>query len=243
MITKVKYMNKNYRQIILSTLLIAQPISSFGADTNNMFGVWGSITLQGNFNAISPKFEKFNWLVMNQTRTRDDSPQGSRFTENLLFSQIGYQLNEHSSIALGYLHGWGEPLDKPSFQENRAYQDFIWKQSVGDFRFISRTRMDERFLMGSNEAGYRPRQLLMLKHPLSFIDGLSAYVGDEVLFYLTKNVFGKQGFSENRIFTGLTYQLSQHVKMDMGYMGQYVDTKSDSNLFTHNLQANIGFKF
>jgi hypothetical protein len=36
----------------------------------------------------------------------------------------------------------------------------------------------------------------MVRHPLPFMDGLSAYLGDEILFYLTKNVFGKQGFSE-----------------------------------------------
>jgi len=236
-------MKEIYRRVILSTLLLAPPISGIAAGVNNMFGVWGSITLQGDFKAVSPKLEKFNWFIMNQTRTRDDSTKGSRFTENILFSQVGYKFNQHASLWLGYAHDWINPLDKPSLEENRAYQDFIWKQSFGDYKLISRTRMDERFLQGSNEAGYRPRQMLILKHPLPFLDGLSAYIGDEVLFYLTKNVFGKQGFSENRIFTGLTYQFPQHVRLDLGYMGQYVDTKSGDNLFTHNLQANIGYKF
>ena len=119
----LKDMNKIYRRVVLSTLLIAQPVSGFGADVNNMFGVWGSITLRGNFNAISPKLEKFNWFIMNQTRTRDDSPEGSRFTENILFSQVGYRFNEHASLWLGYAHDWINPLDKPSIEENRAYQD------------------------------------------------------------------------------------------------------------------------
>ncbi len=236
-------MRKIINKAVLSALLLIQPISGIAADVNNMFGVWGSITLQGDFKALSPNADKFKWFIMNQTRTRDDSPEGTRFTENLLFSQVGYQFNEHASLWLGYAHDWINPLDKPSLNENRAYQDFIWKQSFGDFKLISRTRMDERFLEGTNEAGYRPRQLLMISHPLPFMDDLSAYVGDEILFYLTKNVFGKQGFSENRIFTGLSYKFTQHIRMDMGYMGQYVDTKSGSNLFTHNLQVNIGYKF
>jgi hypothetical protein len=236
-------MSKINLKVLLSTLLIAQPISGSAADVNNVFGVWGSVTLQGDFTALSPNADKFKWFIMNQTRTRDDSPEGTRFTENILFSQVGYQFNEHASLWLGYAHDWINPFDKPALNENRAYQDFIWKQTVGDFKLISRTRMDERFLEGTNEAGYRPRQLLMVRHPLPFMDGLSAYLGDEILFYLTKNVFGKQGFSENRIFTGLSYTFTQHIRMDMGYMGQYVDTKSGSNLFTHNLQANIGYKF
>lgn len=235
-------MNKLYRRIILITLLV-MPVSGFAAEVNNMFGFWGSVTLQGDFKALSPKLDKFNWLIMNQTRTRDDSPEGSRFTENLLFSQVGYNFNEHASLWIGYTHDWINPLDKPSAQENRAYQDFVWKQSVGDFNFISRTRMDERFLEGTNDAGYRPRQLLMVKHPIPYLDGLSAYVGDEVLFYVNKNVFGKQGFSENRIFSGLSYQITHHIGVDLGYMGQYIDTTSGNNIFTHNLQVNFGYKF
>jgi len=236
-------MNDIYRKVVLTTLLLAQPISGFCADTNNIFGVWGSITLQGGFNAISPKLEKFNWRIMNQVRTRDDSSNGSRFTENLLFSQIGYQINKHAAVSIGYLRGWGAPLNKTATEENRSYQDFVWKQNLGDFKFISRTRMDERFLVSGNKVGYRPRQLFMLKYPLPMMNGLSAYIGDEVLFYLNKNVFGKQGFSENRIFTGLSYQFSQHVGMDLGYMGQYINTKSGNNLFTQNIQANINYKF
>jgi len=235
-------MNKLYRRIILIPLL-AIPVSGFAAGVNNMFGFWGSVTLQGDFKALSPKLDKFNWLIMNQTRTRDDSPQGSRFSENLLFAQVGYNFNEHASLWMGYTHDSLDPLDKPFAQENRSYQDFIWKQSFGDFNFISRTRMDERFLEGTNDAGYRPRQLLMVKYPMPFMDDLSAYVGDEIMFYVNKNVFGKQGFSENRIFSGLSYQITHQIGVDLGYMGQYIDTKSGPNIFTHNLQANIGFKF
>ena len=66
---------------------------------------------------------------------------------------------------------------------------------------------------------------------------------DEVMIYLNQTGFGKQGFTENRIFGGLSYQLSDHMGQDKGYMGQYVDNKAGNNFFTHNLQANISYKF
>jgi len=232
-----------YRRIILSTLLLALPISGIAADVNNMFGVWGSVTLQGDFKAVSPKLEKYNWFIMNQTRTRDDSPKGSRFTENILFAQLGYQLNKHASVWLGYVHEWGDPLNKLSFQESRPYQDFVWKLDFSNAKFISRTRMDERIHLTTGDVGYRPRQLLQISYPLPFLDGLNAYVGDEVLFYINKNQFGKQGFSENRILSGLSYKLTQHMGVDLGYIGQYVDTQPGNNIFTHNLQINIAYKF
>jgi hypothetical protein len=71
---------------------------------------------------------------MNQTRTRDDSDQGTRFTENLLFTQIGYQLNKHASIWLGYVHDWIAPLNRnyqPRIQVNQKIALHINKKNMG----------------------------------------------------------------------------------------------------------------
>lgn len=237
-------MNKVKQTVALSTLLLAQPISSFADDaTNNMFGVWGSATMQGDFKALSPSLNKFNWLIMDQSRTREDSPSGSRYSENLLFSQIGYQLTDHASFALGYTHDWIHPLNKTAFQESRPYEDFVWNQNMDDFKFMSRTRMEQRINQTTGNTGYRARQLLQISHPLPFMKDLSAYVGDEVMFYLNQNTFGKQGFTENRVLAGLSYQFTSKFGADLGYIGQYVDNISGNNLFTHNLQANLRYKF
>ncbi|MGR9000089.1 MAG: DUF2490 domain-containing protein [Gammaproteobacteria bacterium] len=237
-------MKKIKNAIVLSALLLAQPISSFaGEATNNMFGVWGSATFHGDFKFLSPGLDKFKWSVMNQSRTRDDSPQGSRFSENLLFSQVGYQMNTNASLWVGYVHDWIHPLNKTAFQESRPYVDFVWKQDLGDFKLMSRTRMEDRINQTTGNEGYRPRQLLQISHPLPFMKGLSAYAGDEIMFYLNQTSWGKQGFTENRIFSGLSYQFTPKLGADLGYMGQYVASKSGNNIFTHNLQANISYKF
>lgn len=236
-------MSKIKNTVFLSALLLAQPMSSFAAPTSNMDGTWGSATFQGDFKSLSSDFDKVKWLVMNQTRTRDDSPSGQRFTENLLFSQIGYQMNNNASFWLGYVHDWISPLTGPTYQESRPYQDFVWNQSISDFKITSRTRMEERINQTTNNTGYRARQLLQVSHPLPFMKGLSAYVGDEVLGYTNQNNFGKRGFSENRVLTGLSYQFTPKFGADLGYMGQYVSNVSGNNLFTHNVQANLSYKF
>jgi hypothetical protein len=208
-----------------------------------MYGGWGSIILKGDLKSLSPKAEKIHWLVMNQTRTRGEHTNDSKFTENLLFGQIGYDVNKNLSVWLGYTHEWGDPLNKPSFRENRVYQDIVWKHDFGDYKLISRTRLDERFLESSSEKGYRPRQLINFSQPLPFGSNLSAYIGDEILFYLNDSAFGKKGFSENRIFTGISKQITSEIKLDIGYLGQYINTKSGDNIFTHNLQLNIAYSF
>jgi hypothetical protein len=231
------------KTLILSTLLFAHSTASYATGTNDMFGVWGSVILQGSLKSLSPDLDKIKWQVMNQTRTRDDSSQGSRFSENLLFSQVGYQFTPNASLWVGYVHDWIDPLNKPSYQENRPYQDFLWNQTLGGFNLMARTRLEERINQTTGNVGYRPRQLLQISHPLPFLDGLSAYLGDEVFFYVNQNNFGKRGFSENRVLSGLSYQFTPKISMDLGYLGQYVDNKTGNNLFTHNLQANFRYTF
>ena len=95
---------------------------------------------------------------MDQSRTREDSPSGSGYSENLLFSQVGHQLNDNVSLALGCIHDWIHPLDKTAYQESRPYQDFVWNQKFEDFKFTIRTRMEERINQTTGDTGYRPRQ-------------------------------------------------------------------------------------
>lgn len=229
--------------IVLSALFLTHSIPGFASGQNDIFGVWGTVLLQGDFRLLSPELNKFKWSAFNETRTRDDSPKGSRYFQNLLFGSLGYQLNNNASVWLGYAHTWTSPLNRSSFEESRPFQDFVWNQKISTFKLVSRSRMEQRIRESTGNVGYRARKLLKVSHPLPFVDGLSAYLGDEVLFYMNRNKFGKKGFSENRVFTGLSYQVTKKSGVDLGYMGQYVDTISGRNIFTHNIQVIFRHKF
>jgi len=233
----------NNLRIAIAILLFAHSIPGFASGQNDIFGVWGTVQLQGDLKSLSPDLNKFKWSIMNQTRTRDDSSKGSRFQQNLLFGQFGYKLNNNASVWLGYAHTWTKPLGKSSFEESRPFQDFIWNQEISTFKFTSRSRMEQRIRESTGNTGYRARQFLKISHPLPRIDGLSAYIGDEILFYMNQNKFGKKGFSENRVFSGLSYQITKKNGVDLGYMGQYVDTISGKNIFTHNIEVTFRHKF
>jgi len=218
------------------------PISM--AATDNMAGNWDSITLSGNLEDLSPALKDFRWLVMDQNRQRDDSSGGFRVSENLLFSQLGYALNQNASLWLGYVHDWIHPLDKPAFQESRPYEDFLWTSPFNDFKFTSRSRLEQRINQSTGNMGVRARQMFQVNYPLRFIhNDLGVYAGDEVLFYLNQNDFGKQGFTENRAMGGLTFQFTKELGTDLGYLGQYVANKAGANLFTHNIFFNIRYQF
>lgn len=179
------------------------------AASDHVAGTWNSITLSGSLKKLSPKLNNFHWVILEQAWTRTDSSNGMRFFENLLFGQIGYSINENASIWLGYSHDWSHPLDEPAFQEDRPYQAILWKSTFGDLKFTSRFRLEQRIRQDTGNVGVRARQLFQVNYPLKSLDkDLSFYVGDEVLCYINENTFGRTGFSENRAFGGVSYQLS-----------------------------------
>ncbi len=235
-------MNKIRNIVVLSVFLFALPKSGFSS-AGDMFGTREALTLQGDFKPLSSEVNKFKWRATYQSRTRDDSPKGSRYTNSLLSGQVGYQVNDNAFFWVGYAHNWAIPLSKPSYQESRLHQDFVWNQKIGHFKLMGRTRIEERINLSTRNIGYRSRQLLQLNYSLPFLTNLSIYVGDEVLAYINQNQFGKQGFSENRILTGVTYQITGNLLVDVGYLGQYENKISGNTLFTHNLQTHLTYKF
>lgn len=218
------------------------PVSQ--AVTDDMGGTWSSLTLSGSLDKVSPNLKDFRWLAMDQARSRDDNPGGNRFSENLLFAQLGYDLTKNAGIWVGYVHDWIHPLDKPAYHESRPYEDFLWNSSFNDLRFMARTRLEQRIRQDTGDVGVRLRQLFQVSYPLAFIDyGLRVYAGEEMLAYVNNNSFGRHGFSENRALGGFSYQFTKELGADLGYMGQYVYNKTGNNLFTHNVQFNLSYHF
>lgn len=214
------------------------------AVTNDMSGTWNSVTLSGNFDKLSDDLKNFRWLVMNQARTRGDSSDGQRFSENLLFGQVGYNINQNASVWLGYTHDWIHPLDKLAYQESRPYQDFLWNSNFDKLHFMARTRLEQRIRQDTGDTGVRLRQLFQVSYPLEFIDNkLSVYAGEEMMGYFNSNSFGRTGFSENRALGGFSYQMTKQLGADLGYMGQYIYNKTGNNVFTHNVQFNLRYQF
>jgi len=230
-------------KITLGVLLLSQSLSSYAAGQTELFGIWGLVTLQGDFKSLSPNFDKFQWKISNQNSVREDSSAGLRLNESLGFGQIGYQLNANASFWMAYLYDAAHPLNRLPYQESRLYQDFVWTQNIAEFSFTSRFRFEERIQQTTGDVGYRAKQFIQITHALPFIQDLSVYVNEEAFFHLNQTNFGKQGFSENRFGAGLSYQFTPKIGGDLGYLEQYIDNKSGNNLLVNNLQMNLRYKF
>ncbi|TRX00227.1 DUF2490 domain-containing protein [Candidatus Methylobacter oryzae] len=210
----------------------------------NMAGNWSSLTLSGSLRAISPKFHQFRWILINQTRLRDDNPSAWRLNEDQFYAQMGYSVNSYTSVWLGYVHDWHHSLGKTAYHESRPYQDLLFDFPVARFKAKIRTRLEERVNQATGNVGIRLRQMATLQLPLVFIDPkLSLYAGDEVLCHLNANSFGATGFSENRAMAGFSFQFNRRLGMDLGYLGQTIQETGGDIVLTHNVNANLSYRF
>ncbi|MGX2040246.1 DUF2490 domain-containing protein [Methylocaldum sp. MU1018] len=210
----------------------------------SMAGNWSTLTLSGNFGDFSPRLQEFRWFLMNQTRLRDDNPDAWRLSEDLLRFQLGYDLNSYASVWLGYVNEWHHSLGKAAFQESRPYAALQFDFPIAGFKAQVRTRIEQRINRVTGNVGVRLRQALKLRLPLEFIDPkLSLYLGDEVFGYLNTNTFGPTGFSENRAMAGFGLKLTRRLSVDLGYLGQTIQKISGDVTLTHNVYANVSYRF
>ncbi|BBL60864.1 DUF2490 domain-containing protein [Methylomonas koyamae] len=210
----------------------------------NMAGNWSSLTLSGSLRAISPKFHQFRWILINQTRLRDDNPAAWRLNEDQFYAQMGFTVNSYASVWLGYVHDWHHSLGKTAYHESRTYQDLLFDVPITPFKAKIRTRLEQRVNQTTGNMGIRLRQMATLQFPLVFIDPkLSLYASDEVLCHLNANSFGATGFSENRAMAGFSFQFNRRLGVDLGYLGQTIQEAGGDIVLTHNVNANLSYRF
>jgi hypothetical protein len=159
----------------------------------------------------------------------------------LLRTGLGYNLTENNNnIHLGYafIHSQNyveNSDDKISIDEHRIYQQFITRQNAGRVFWQHRYRFEQRFF--SNDFRLRFRYFLALNIPLNnetMTDNtfyISAY--NEV-FLNTEN----QIFDRNRLYGGLGFRLNSYIRVELGYMNQFLNQFSRDQL---NIIAFVNF--
>lgn len=144
---------------------------------------------------------------------------GSNFNQLLLRTGLNYNISDNAMVTVGYgnitIDGtFIEPAGEENVNENRIYQQFVLRNTVGKLKFSHRYRLEQRFInrpQGSNTTEHRARYFLRLTYPLNDTWFLTAY--DEVFINLQNDFFG-----QNRLYGALGYNVNQNVSLQMGYL-------------------------
>ncbi len=215
---------------LIIIVLLSVPL--FGTAQDSELGNWWMYF--GNMKIDS----KWNWH--SEVQYRNYNFIGD-LEQLLLRTGVGYNLSENNNnILLGYGYILSQNYidgtdDKFDVHEHRIYQQFITKQRFNRVYLQHRYRFEQRFV--EDDFKLRFRYFLSLNIALNnkeMIDKtvyLSLY--NEIFLNTENNIFDR-----DRIYGGLGYRFSKALRVELGYMNQFLPDTSRDQL---NMIAFINF--
>ena len=157
-----------------------------------------------------------------QLRFRDCCATGGSLDQSLIRPAIGYALTDQSTVWIGYARATNYLIGQ-EIEENRMWEQYMWRGSTPLGAFTSRTRFEQRWQANGNDTGERFRQFFKFHWPFSFHPGANFTVWDEVFVHLYSTDWGAiQGFDQNRGFVNIGYRFSPEILTEIGYMNQFI---------------------
>lgn len=210
-----------YKYLLISILLLPFTAMSQDSDLGNWMIYIGSKKLDNQ------------WNIHNEIQYRNYNAIGD-LEQLLLRTGIGKNLTDgNNNLLLGYgfirSENYANEEDKIIVNEHRVFQQFITKQTIGKVGVQHRYRFEQRFV--EDDFKLRFRYFLGLTYPLTDQFYLSSY---NEIFLNTQ----RSAFDRHRLYGGIGYKLSDKMKVEIGYMNQFLTTMNRDQL---NLIAFLNF--
>lgn len=163
----------------------------------------------------------------------------------LIRAGVLYRLTDRLTLVNGYAHLWlsksFENNDTHYQDENRIYQQLLWKQTIGRTTIVNRIRNEQRWHEVLNAEGTYSRTRFSNRVRFLFSFGVKLFnnpkwpslaLADEIHFHFGKEIIYNT-FNQNRIFAGLKVPVTPSLKFDIGYMMVYLQRYS-GNVYSMN---------
>jgi hypothetical protein len=204
------------------------------------FRMWGNLTAITKLGSLNPDLSRWRWWLEGQGRFRES---GGVPDQSIARTGLGYALGDHISVWLGHAYIAGFPDAGGTDDEHRLWQQLSWSASRPWGDLSSRSRLEQRFLEGVEEAGWRFRELVRFSRPVIEGGPLSYVAWDEVFIHL--NTVGpsiQSGFDQNRGFAGFGYAFTKEARAELGYLNQFISTQALDRM-NHILSLNLYLNF
>lgn len=164
-----------------------------------------------------------------------EDPQDDDFDLRSVLARgaLGWQIRDGWSLWMGYGY---TPVYDPDRDESRIFQQSLVDWRWGPFAAQNRTRLEQRFLEHEADVSWRVRSQLRLVYPLPKYPAWALVAADEVFFDLNTVTDGpKAGFDQNRLYLGVSHQLTPWLRVELDYLNQVVDgDRGSSNVVRHS---------
>lgn len=181
----------------------------------------------GIVNVAAPLSGKLSVNLEAQVRFTDDV---SRMGQLLFRPSIGWRISDATTLSLGYVYFRSDPKVGAVRNEHRVWQQAAYR-IVGDpdgVMLNGRTRLEQRFVEGSDHTGWRLRQQLRLTAPVGRV---RAVLSGEPFYGLDDTDWGqRRGFDQLRTFAGINIPLSATASVEPGYLNQIVFRRGEDRM-------------
>lgn len=210
-------MHKKLAAAVLVFVALSSAHISANAETIEDGRVWLNVNMIGHLPA-----ENWRWYAELQPRFRDE---GENFDQVLIRPAVLYDFNKQTSAWLGYANVITDPAGRKSFEEHRIWQQILHNFTpINGINIQSRTRLEQRFIENSHKTGHKIRQMLRVTAPSGISPRLLLVAYDEYFLNLNDTDYGaERGFDQNRAFVGVNWALDNQMKLEVGYLNQYVN--------------------
>ncbi|MEE4199247.1 DUF2490 domain-containing protein [Erythrobacter sp.] len=207
---------------------LAAPASA----TEDDFNIW-----LGQFVTIDATDEVIIRLEAQERFTND----ADRLGQLLLRPFVGFRLSEDVNIGGGYAYILTDPVGPVETNEHRFYQELNVRMIDRDgVTLDSRTRLEQRTFEEDDELGWRFRNFVQLRVPVSESNRIVAYT--EPFIELNKTPLQRGGLSVWRNFIGVSVPILPGVEMVPGYLNQHV-FRDGEDRSDHIAKVNVFMNF
>lgn len=209
---------------IVTAVLSLFAASEGRSQTLDDTGLWFAAFGNGKFESLDEDSD-LRWWFDTHYRLRDDT---NGFNQSIVRPGLGYAIAEEQALWAGYAWIRTSPIAGDDFDEHRFWQQWTATPSSGPWRFLHRSRFEQRWVETGNDVGLRWRQLARAQKILSDCPQWSLVTWDEIFFHLNDTDWGATtGLDQNRAFIGLGYQRSSqhHGRIEAGYLNQFINRR------------------
>ena len=175
----------------------------------------------------------------------------ARFTDNvgnlgqvLIRPGLGLKLGPNTTAYVGYAYVHTDPPGPAKSNEHRAWQQLSFR-IAGNGKGLTvtgRSRLEQRWVEGANDMGWRYRQQLRLTAPIG--GKVRGVAWSEAFVALDDTSWGQRsGIDRWRNFVGIAVPASKAVTIEPGYLNQYVVRQGAADRIHHVASITLSAKF
>lgn len=198
--------------------------------------VWSSVAASG---PVSPGSRTLIWFD-GHARFREG---GETLDTTILRPGIGYRVNNRLDLWVGYAEVTNR-RSGPDVKEHRLWQQATYPVArIAGGAVSGRTRLEQRAREGGDDTGWRLRQFIRWSRPVAGTP-VAAVVSNETFIAFNDTDWGQQdGFDQNRAFVGLAWQATGKVRVEGGYLNQYINGGPGADTTNDNLSLALFASF